>query len=72
MASRLLKVASMASLGWLALLLAWGGAMAKEAVPVAADPALEARLLRIPGWIFNSVLRELRDGYAVWTFKPVQ
>jgi cytochrome c-type biogenesis protein CcmH len=37
----------MASLGWLALLLAWGGTMAKEAVPVAADPALEARLLRI-------------------------
>jgi cytochrome c-type biogenesis protein CcmH len=47
MASRLLTYASMARLCWLALLLAWGGAMAKEAVPVAADPALEARLLRI-------------------------
>jgi cytochrome c-type biogenesis protein CcmH len=47
MASRLLKTASMAALCWLALLLAWGGATAKEAVPVAADPALEARLLRI-------------------------
>jgi cytochrome c-type biogenesis protein CcmH len=47
MASRLLKHASVAGLCWLALLLAWGGAMAKEAVPVAADPALEARLMRI-------------------------
>ena len=32
--------------------------------------ALEARLLRMPGWILNSILRELRDGYAVWIFEP--
>lgn len=32
--------------------------------------ALEAGTLRLPAWIFNTVLRELRDGYAVWTFEP--
>jgi cytochrome c-type biogenesis protein CcmH len=31
----------------LALSLAWSGVIAKEAVPAAADPALEARLVRI-------------------------
>lgn len=30
--------------------------------------AREAGTLRIPGWLLNSLLRELRDGYAVWTF----
>lgn len=33
--------------------------------------AIEAGTLRIPRWVFNSILRELRDGYAVWTFEPV-
>jgi hypothetical protein len=33
--------------------------------------AIEAGTLRLPGWLFNSILRELRDGYAVWTFEPV-
>jgi cytochrome c-type biogenesis protein CcmH len=32
-------------LAW--LLLAWSGAIAKEAVPAAADPVIEARLMRI-------------------------
>jgi methyltransferase (TIGR00027 family) len=31
--------------------------------------AREAGTLRIPGWLFNSLLRELRDGYAVYTFE---
>lgn len=30
--------------------------------------AREAGTLRIPRWLLNSLLRELRDGYAVWTF----
>ena len=34
--------------------------------------AIEAGTLRIPGFVFNSLLRELRDGYAVWTFEPVR
>ena len=33
--------------------------------------AIEAGTLCLPGWLFNSILRELRDGYAVWTFEPV-
>lgn len=32
--------------------------------------AREAGLLRVPRWLLNSLLRELRDGYAVWTFVP--
>ena len=31
--------------------------------------AIEAGTLRIPGLLFNTLLRELRDGYAVWTFE---
>ena len=34
--------------------------------------AVEAGTLRIPRFVLNSVLRELRDGYAVWTFEPVR
>jgi len=34
--------------------------------------AIEAGTLRIPRFVLNSVLRELRDGYAVWTFEPVR
>jgi methyltransferase (TIGR00027 family) len=34
--------------------------------------AIEAGTLRIPGFILNLLLRELRDGYAVWTFEPVR
>jgi methyltransferase (TIGR00027 family) len=33
--------------------------------------ACEAGSLRIPRWLLNSLLRELRDGYAVWTWVPV-
>jgi methyltransferase (TIGR00027 family) len=32
--------------------------------------AREAGTIRIPRWLLNSLLRELRDGYAVWTFVP--
>jgi methyltransferase (TIGR00027 family) len=31
--------------------------------------ACEAGTLRFPRWLLNSLLRELRDGYAVWTFE---
>jgi methyltransferase (TIGR00027 family) len=31
--------------------------------------AREAGTAQIPGWLFNTVLRELRDGYAVWRFQ---
>jgi methyltransferase (TIGR00027 family) len=34
------------------------------------DRAREWGLLRIPRWLLNSLLRELRDGYAVWTLAP--
>ena len=32
--------------------------------------AVEAGSLPLPRWILNSFLRELRDGYAVFTFEP--
>jgi methyltransferase (TIGR00027 family) len=32
--------------------------------------AREAGTFRIPGWVFHTVLRGLRDGYAVWVFEP--
>jgi methyltransferase (TIGR00027 family) len=32
--------------------------------------AREEGLFRVPRWLLNSFLRELRDGYAVWTFLP--
>jgi len=32
--------------------------------------AREAGTLPIPGWIFHTLLRGLRDGYAVWVFEP--
>jgi methyltransferase (TIGR00027 family) len=32
--------------------------------------AVEAGSLPLPAWIFNLFLRELRDGYAVFTFEP--
>jgi hypothetical protein len=31
--------------------------------------AREAGTLRIPRWLLNTLLRELRDGYAVWTWQ---
>jgi methyltransferase (TIGR00027 family) len=31
--------------------------------------AIEAGTLRMPRFVFNTLLRELRDGYAVWTFQ---
>jgi hypothetical protein len=45
------------------------GYRAKETVSIVGR-AREAGTLRVPGWLFNSLLRELRDGYAVWTFVP--
>jgi len=36
------------------------------------DRAREAGLFRVPRWLLNSLLRELRDGYAVWTFVPAR
>lgn len=32
--------------------------------------AREAGTFRMPGWLFHTVLRGLRDGYAVWEFEP--
>ena len=32
--------------------------------------AREVGSLRIPGWLLNTLLRELRDGYSVWTWVP--
>lgn len=32
------------------------------------DRARRAGTTRVPGWLFHTVLRELRDGYAVWVF----
>ena len=32
--------------------------------------ARDAGTLRMPGWLFHSVLRGLRDGYAVYVFEP--
>jgi methyltransferase (TIGR00027 family) len=34
--------------------------------------AREAGTVRIPGWLFNTLLRELRDGYAIWVFEPTR
>lgn len=45
------------------------GYSAKEVVSIVGR-AREAGTLRVPRWLFNSLLRELRDGYAVWTFVP--
>jgi methyltransferase (TIGR00027 family) len=33
-----------------------------------AERAVELKTLRVWRWLLNTVLRELRDGYAVWTF----
>jgi methyltransferase (TIGR00027 family) len=32
------------------------------------DRARQAGTTRVPGWLFHTVLRELRDGYAIWVF----
>ncbi|MEQ1731388.1 MAG: class I SAM-dependent methyltransferase [Vicinamibacterales bacterium] len=32
--------------------------------------AREAGTVKVPGWILSTFLRELRDGYQVWTFAP--
>ncbi len=32
--------------------------------------AREAGTVKVPGWLLATFLRELRDGYQVWTFKP--
>ena len=32
--------------------------------------AREAGTFRVPGWLFHTGLRGLRDGYAVWVFEP--
>jgi methyltransferase (TIGR00027 family) len=45
------------------------GYRAKETISIVGR-AREAGTLRIPRWLLNSLLRELRDGYAVWTFVP--
>lgn len=34
------------------------------------DRAREAGRLRIPRWLLATLLRELRDGYAIWVFGP--
>jgi len=45
------------------------GYRAKDVVSIVGR-AREAGTLRIPRWLLNSLLRELRDGYAVWTWTP--
>jgi methyltransferase (TIGR00027 family) len=45
------------------------GYRAKDIVSIVGR-AREAGLMRIPRWLLNSLLRELRDGYAVWTMVP--
>jgi methyltransferase (TIGR00027 family) len=32
--------------------------------------AREAGTLRVPGWLFHTLLRGMRDGYAIWVFEP--
>ena len=39
-----------------------------ENVVSIVERAREAGTLRIPRWLLNSLLRELRDGYAIYTF----
>jgi methyltransferase (TIGR00027 family) len=51
------------------LALEGAGYRAKDVVSIVGR-AREAGTLRIPRWLLNSLLRELRDGYAVWTFVP--
>jgi O-methyltransferase involved in polyketide biosynthesis len=41
------------------------GYVPKNVVSI-VNRARELGALRIPGWLLNSLLRELRDGYAVW------
>ncbi|MFM9959801.1 MAG: class I SAM-dependent methyltransferase [Planctomycetaceae bacterium] len=33
--------------------------------------ARDAGTVQIPRWLLNTLLRELRDGYAVWEFEPI-
>jgi methyltransferase (TIGR00027 family) len=47
------------------------GYRVKDAVSIVGR-ARDAGSLRIPGWLLNSLLRELRDGYQVWTFEPIR
>ena len=35
-----------------------------------AGRARDEGLLKIPGWLFHTLLRGLRDGYAIWVFRP--
>ena len=42
------------------------GYRAQDVVSI-VERAREAGSLRIPRWLLNTLLRELRDGYAVWT-----
>ena len=44
-----------------------GGYRAANVVSIVGR-ARELGSLRIPGWLLNTLLRELRDGYAVWTW----
>jgi hypothetical protein len=44
---------------------------AKDVVSIVGR-ARDLGSLRVPRWLLNSLLRELRDGYAVWIFVPVQ
>jgi methyltransferase (TIGR00027 family) len=47
------------------------GYRAKDVVSIVGR-AREAGSMRIPRWLLNSLLRELRDGYAVWTLAPMR
>lgn len=45
------------------------GFTARERLSI-VDRAREAGSLRVPRWLLATLLRELRDGYAVWVFEP--
>jgi methyltransferase (TIGR00027 family) len=45
------------------------GYRAQDVVSIVSR-ACEVGTLRVPRWLLNSLLRELRDGYAVWTWAP--
>jgi methyltransferase (TIGR00027 family) len=42
---------------------------AKDVISI-VERARQAGTLRIPRWLLDTLLRELRDGYAVYTFTP--
>jgi hypothetical protein len=44
------------------------GFIATDTVSI-VDRARQAGTTSVPTWLLNTLLRELRDGYAVWSFR---